>query len=237
MKFIRNQNINHIRVDIALRCIVKKRKLVDEKLRQNCYKNQDQNEGGKIKGDKRHRITLGFFQVLTITLFHELKVRLFLLKYMEIVGQFKFWQSRLHRVRGGKKKCQILDYNFKISNFKNITYKKSIYCILKNKNGVTGKITLFVKKKGYQNHKIIIKCKKGYIRLFTKSKDWTKDFILEIYNNKFKIKKIIKKKKLNNFKDGRSNQIFTMIRNFLKKNDYSKIDYCLNAERLNKTIN
>ena len=134
-------------------------------------------------------------------------------------------------------KCQILDYNFKISNFKNISYKKSIYCILKNKNGVTGKITLFVKKKGYQNHKIIIKCKKGYIRLFTKSKDWTKDFILEIYNNKFKIKKIIKKKKLNNFKDGRSNQILTMIRNFLKKSDYSKIDCCLNAEKLNKTIN
>ena len=110
VKFLRNQNINHIRVDIALRCIVKKRKLVDEKLRQNCNKNQDQNEGGKIKGDKRHRITLGFFQVLTITLFHELKVRLFLLKYMEIVGQIKFWQSRLHRVRGGEKKCQILDY-------------------------------------------------------------------------------------------------------------------------------
>jgi len=28
-----------------------------------------------------------------------------------------------------------------------------------------------------------------------------------------------------------------MIRNFLKKSDYSKIDYCLNAEKLNKTIN
>ena len=117
-----------------------------------------------------------------------------------------------------------IDYNFKISNFKNITYKKSIYCILKNKNGVTGKITLFVKKKGYQNHKIIIKCEKGYIRLFTKSKDWTKDFILETYNNKSKIKKIIKEKKLNKFKDGRSNQISTMIKNFLKKSDYSKID-------------
>ena len=134
-------------------------------------------------------------------------------------------------------KVQILNYNFKISNFKNIKYKKSIYCILKNKNGVIGKITLFVKKKGYQNHKITIKCEKGYIRLFTKSRDWTKDFILETYNNKSKIKKIIKEKKLNNFKDGRSNQIFTMIKNFLKKSDHSKIDYCLNAEKLNKTIN
>ena len=133
-------------------------------------------------------------------------------------------------------KNRLLDYNFKISNFKKIKYKKSIYCILKSKNGVTGKIKLFVKKNGYQNHKIIIKCEKGYIRLFTKSKDWTKDFILETYNNKSKIKKIIKKK-LNIFKDGRSNQIFTMIKNFLKKNDYSKINYCLNAEKLNKTIN
>ena len=110
-------------------------------------------------------------------------------------------------------KSKIIDYNFKISNFKNIKYKKSINCILKNKDGVTGKITLFVKKSGFQNHRIVIKCEKGYIRLFTKSKDWTKDFILETYNIKSKIKKIIKKK-LKNFKDGRSNQIFTMIKNF-----------------------
>ena len=134
-------------------------------------------------------------------------------------------------------KGKMIDFNFKISNFKNIKYKKSINCILKNKNGVTGKITLFVKKSGFQNHRILIKCEKGYIQLFTKSKDWTKDFILETCNIKSKIKKIIKEKKLKNFKDGRSNQIFTMIKNFLKKSDYSKIDYCLNAEKLNKTIN
>ena len=134
-------------------------------------------------------------------------------------------------------KGKMIDFNFKISNFKNIKYKKSINCILKNKNGVTGKITLFVKKSGFQNHRIVIKCEKGYIRLFTKSKDWTKDFILETCNIKSKIKKIIKEKKLKNFKDGRSNQIFTMIKNFLKKSDYSKIDFCLNAEKLNNTIN
>ena len=134
-------------------------------------------------------------------------------------------------------KGKMIDYNFKISNFKNIKYKKSINCILKNKDGVTGKITLFVKKSGFQNHRIVIKCEKGYIRLFTKSKDWTKDFILETCNIKSKIKKIIKEKKLKNFKDGRSNQIFTMIKNFLKKSDYSKIDFCLNAEKLNNTIN
>ena len=134
-------------------------------------------------------------------------------------------------------KGKMIDFNFKISNFKNIKYKKSINCILKNKDGVTGKITLFVKKSGFQNHRIVIKCEKGYIRLFTKSKDWTKDFILETCNIKSKIKKIIKEKKLKNFKDGRSNQIFTMIKNFLKKSDYSKIDFCLNAEKLNNTIN
>ena len=134
-------------------------------------------------------------------------------------------------------KGKMIDYNFKISNFKNIKYKKSINCILKNKDGVTGKITLFVKKSGFQNHRIVIKCEKGYIQLFTKSKDWTKDFILETCNIKSKIKKIIKEKKLKNFKDGRSNQIFTMIKNFLKKSDYSKIDFCLNAEKLNNTIN
>ena len=134
-------------------------------------------------------------------------------------------------------KGKMIDFNFKISNFKNIKYKKSINCILKNKNGVTGKITLFVKKSGFQNHRILIKCEKGYIQLFTKSKDWTKDFILETCNIKSKIKKIIKEKKLKNFKDGRSNQIFTMIKNFLKKSDYSKIDFCLNAEKLNNTIN
>ena len=132
---------------------------------------------------------------------------------------------------------QIINYSFKISNFKNIKYKNKILCILKNDKGVTGKITLFVKKRGNQNHKIIIKCKEGYVRLSTKSKDWTKNFILETFNNQSGIKKIIKEKKIKKFKDGRSNQIFTMIKNFLKKSNYSNIDYCLNAEKLNKTIN
>ena len=132
---------------------------------------------------------------------------------------------------------QIINYNFKISKFKNIKYKNKILCILKNDKGVTGKITLFVKKRGNQNHKIVIKCKEGYVRLSTKSKDWTKNFILETFNNQSGIKKIIKDNKIKKFKDGRSNQIFTMIKNFLKKSNYSNIDYCLNAEKLNKTIN
>ena len=132
---------------------------------------------------------------------------------------------------------QIINYSFKISKFKNIKYKNKILCVLRNKKGVTGKITLFVKKRGNQNHKIVIKCKEGYVRLSTKSKDWTKNFILETFNNQSGIKKIIKEKKIKKFKDGRSNQIFTMVKNFLKKSNYSNIDFCLNAEKLNKTIN
>ena len=97
-------------MDIALWCIAKKRKLVDEKPQQNYNKNQDQNEGGINQDKKGQRIALGFFQLKPITLLPELKVQHYFLKYIEIVGQFKFWQSRLHRVRGGEKKCQILDY-------------------------------------------------------------------------------------------------------------------------------
>ena len=48
--------------------------------------------------------------MLFITLLRELKVQLFCLNYMEIAGQLKLWQSRLHRVRWGKKNCQIVDY-------------------------------------------------------------------------------------------------------------------------------
>ena len=110
VKFIRNQNINHNREDTALRYFVKRRKFYDEKPQQNCNKNQDQKEGGNNKDDKRHRIALGFYQMLIITLLKELKVQLFCLHYMEIAGQLKLWQRRLHRVRWGKKNCQIVDY-------------------------------------------------------------------------------------------------------------------------------
>ena len=88
---------------------------------------------------------------------------------------------------------------------------------MQNKSGAVGDISIFTKKRGNQFHNIKIKCRNGEIQLFTKSKDWTKDFVLETCNIKSKIKKIIKEKKLKNFKDGRSNQIFTMIKNFLKK--------------------
>ncbi len=131
---------------------------------------------------------------------------------------------------------KITNYQYENSNFKNIYYKKKISCFLKNQDGSEGNILLFAKKKGVQEHKITIKFEKGQIQLFTKSKDWTKNFILKIHNKTSKMKKTIKLKNLAKFKDGRSNQIFIMLKNFIKKNHHSNIDYCLNAEYLNSSI-
>ena len=38
------------------------------------------------------------------------------------------------------------------------------------------------------------------------------------------------------FKDGRSNQIYSMLKNFIKKPTNENIIHCLNAERINKII-
>ena len=38
------------------------------------------------------------------------------------------------------------------------------------------------------------------------------------------------------FKDGRSYQIYNMIKNFIKKPKYQNLVYCLNAEKINKKI-
>ena len=131
---------------------------------------------------------------------------------------------------------KITNYEYKISNFKGIDYKRKISCSIKNQDGSTGMIRLFAKKKGVQEHKITIKFEKGQIQLFTKSKDWTKNFVLKIHNEISKKRKTIKSKNLSKFKDGRSYQIFIMLKNFLKKKHHSNIDYCLNAEYLNSTI-
>ena len=48
------------------------------------------------------------------------------------------------------------------------------------------------------------------------------------------IKKNLKNK---DYKDGRSELINLLIANFLKKSNYNHINYCLNAEKLNKKIN
>ena len=96
---------------------------------------------------------------------------------------------------------------------------------------------IFTKKKGFQSHKIDINFTNGRLLLFTKSKDWTKNFVLKIYYNKTKKIKKYKIMGKNSFQDGRSYQILIMLRNFLKKSNYKNLEYCLNAEKLNRTIN
>ena len=74
-------------------------------------------------------------------------------------------------------------------------------------------MTVFNKKIGLQNHSIKISFEKGNIHLFTKSKDWTKDFILKVQTKN----KTTKIKSINNFEDGRSTQIYNMFKKFSKK--------------------
>tara|TARA_B100000686_G_C16772238_1_gene965954 strand:- start:387 stop:1373 length:987 start_codon:yes stop_codon:yes gene_type:complete len=129
--------------------------------------------------------------------------------------------------------------NFKVSkvNFKNLEYKNKIYCELENLNSIKGKINIFTKKIGLQNHYIKIIFEKGYLELSTISKDWTKNFKLKIYN---KIKNKVSYERLSNkqkYLDGRSNQIHLLFAKFLKKSNYSHIIYCLNAEKIINKIN
>jgi len=128
-------------------------------------------------------------------------------------------------------------FKFSTINFKKLKYKNKISCELKNLNSINGKINVFAKKKGYQDHYIKIFFEKGWLELFTKSKDWTKDFILKIHNknkNKIRYEKLSNKKK---FLDGRSNQIYLLFAKFLKKPNYSNTNYCLNAEKIINKIN
>lgn len=121
---------------------------------------------------------------------------------------------------------KIKTYKTKI---KHLTYKKKIFCELENLDNVKGSLRLQTIKNGYQNHCIEIKFDQGKIILYTKSKDWTKDFILKIYKKKI-LWKIIKSKNIYKFHDGRSQQIYNMLKNFNKKN-FTNIDYCLKSEK------
>jgi len=133
------------------------------------------------------------------------------------------------------KKIDLKESNIKFSKFKGLKYKKLISIKLGNPGEIKGDVLIFAKKKGFQSHKIEINFKNGRLLLFTKSKDWTKNFVLKIYyNKKIKIYKIMEKKI---FQDGRSYQILIMLKNFLKKSNYKNLEYCLNAEKLNKIIN
>jgi len=124
-----------------------------------------------------------------------------------------------------------LNVRVKNINLQSLRYKKFIYCELLSNSIYRGNISLFVKNKGLQEHKIEIKFKKFRLKLFTKSKDWTKDFVLKTYTKKNKIIKTYKNEIDLKFEDGRSDQIYRMIINFLKKSSFTNQIYCLNAEK------
>ena len=131
---------------------------------------------------------------------------------------------------------KLLDFNIKTKNFKNIIYKNYISCTLINSKFIKGKITVFTKDKGYQNHSIKINFSNGSLLLSTNSKDWTKNFILKLYNKKTAKTKLITSKKRYNYSDGRCNQIYIMLKNFLKKPNFNNLKICLEAEKINKKL-
>ena len=134
-------------------------------------------------------------------------------------------------------KNNLKDFNFSTIDFKRIKYKNSISCNIENPNSVNGKIDIYTKQSGKQNHIIKIFFENGCVELFTKSNDWTKNFVLKVVKNG---KSKLKYNNLNNnkkFKDGRSDQVHLLFAKFLKRSNYSNINYCLNAERINHKIN
>lgn len=130
----------------------------------------------------------------------------------------------------------VKDYSIKIIKFKGLNFKNKIFCNVVNQNHLNGKILINTKKNGLQSHKIKINFKKGHVKLFTKSKDWTKDFTLEVNNKNSKKIKIYKSMNKKLFIDGRSYQIHTMIKDFLKKPNYKNLDFCLSSEKINNTL-
>ena len=90
---------------------------------------------------------------------------------------------------------------------KNLTFKNYIKCEVNNKKNVNGLIQINTKKRGNQRHHIKIDFELGHIILYTKSKDWTKNFTLKIFkNNKYTI---LKYKKIKILKMG---DLFKFIR-------------------------
>ena len=131
----------------------------------------------------------------------------------------------------------IYNVNTSIDHFKKISFLKKIKCEVKNPGNISGNIILQVKKTGNQNHVLKINFEKCSAIIENKSKDWTKNFKLKIYN---KIKNKVSYERLSNkqkYLDGRSNQIHLLFAKFLKKSNYSHIIYCLNAEKIINKIN
>jgi len=131
---------------------------------------------------------------------------------------------------------KLLDFSIKTTNFKNINYKHYISCSLVNSKFIKGKIEVFTKNKGHQNHIIKINFTNGLLSLSTNSKDWTKDFILKLYSKKTAKTKLITSEKNYNYSDGRCNQIYIMLKKFLKTQNYNNLKICLNAERINNKL-
>ena len=131
---------------------------------------------------------------------------------------------------------KLVNYDLKTTNFKSIDYKKFISCTLINSSLIKGKIVIFTKNKGYQKHHIKINFTNGFLTLKTNSKDWTKNFILKVNNKKNGKIKLIRSKKLVKFSDGRCNQIYIMLKNFLKIQNYNNINLCLKAEKINNNL-
>ena len=123
--------------------------------------------------------------------------------------------------------------NIKYAKFKGLKYKKLISIKLSNLEKIKGDVLIFTKKNGPQTHKIEIKFKNGRVQLFTKSKDWTRNFVLKVYYNKTKKIKTYRIMQKNLFQDGRSYQIFLILKKFLVRSNFKNLEYCLNAEKLN----
>ena len=91
---------------------------------------------------------------------------------------------------------------------------------------ISGNIILQVKKTGNQNHVLKINFENCSAIIENKSKDWTKNFRMKINN------KLIKFKKSNKYNDGRCDQIESLIKQFLKRKNYERLNYCLNSEKI-----
>ena len=130
-------------------------------------------------------------------------------------------------------KLILKNFKIKITKFKDLKFKNQIICDVTGKNFLVGKVFIETKKRGIQTNKIDINFQKGHVQLLTKSKDWTKDFVLKIYTKKNKKTKIFNNMNNKLFKDGRSHQIYSMINSFLKKPNYKNLNYCLDSEKIN----
>jgi len=190
------------------------------------------------------------FKELKLLIKKELLGKILNYKINWSVNSYDFWHGikswKTDEKKGGGLKniflthilsyCEFLfgEYKIKKKKIKKSTnfikgYKTDFFLNFIGSNRIKGTIRLYLKKLGFQNHEIIINFEKGCVKLFTKSQDWTKDFVLEI--SKKKKKQTIKTMKKSIFRDGRCLQIKNGIESFLKSKSSKNLYYCLNAEK------